>query len=263
MTIHYDVTAQVAIITIDRPEKRNALTFAMVREFFDAVEEAGSDDRVRAVIITGVPGSFCAGADLSTVSTVLDEVHEETDRGDVLAGLDKLYPWNITECPKPVIAAIDGPAVGMGAEFTSHCDFRLATPQARFAWNFVNRGSIADSGAGTWLLPRLIGLPAALRLLYTGSFLSAQQAFELGYVEEVVDSEQLPDRALELAASMTSGSPVAVRLTKDLVYRGLGRTLEEHFAHQDEAMSLCFHSEDHREGVAAFMEKRQPRFVGR
>src|SRR5207248_7882588 len=139
----------------------------------------------RVVIVTGSGGSFCAGTDLADLSTVPGETRgvrgtaEQTD----------LW-WPLVQCPKPVIAAVDGPAVGMGAEFTSQCDVRIASTNARFAWNFAHRGLVPDTGAGSWLLPKLIGLPAALRLLYSGDFLGAEEALALGYVSNVVEPDE-------------------------------------------------------------------------
>src|SRR5438067_521712 len=184
----------IAVITINRPEKRNAMTYAMLGDFIGTVRAAGEDDAARVVIVTGSGGSFCAGTDLSDLSSVPGEdrgVRGRAEQADVW--------WPLTSCPKPVIAAVDGPAVGMGAEFTSQCDVRIASTGARFAWNFAHRGLVPDTGAGSWLLPRLIGLPAALRLLYWGEFIDAQQALDLGYVTQVVEPEELQDAALEEA----------------------------------------------------------------
>lgn len=256
--IRYDVADGVGTITIDRPEKRNAMTFAMLAEFIETVRKAGADDDARVVIVTGAGGAFCAGTDLADLNTVPGEtrpVRGEADESDVW--------WPLASCPKPVIAAVDGPAVGMGAEFTSQCDVRIASTNARFAWNFVHRGLVPDTGAGTWLLPRIIGLPAALRLLYSGEFLSAEKALELGYVARVVEPDQLMDAAREEAARFLAGSPFSQRLIKDLVYHGLERELSEHMREHVEALKACFRSEDHKEGVAAFLERREARFTGR
>lgn len=256
--IRYEVDDRIATITIDRPEKRNAMTFAMLADFISTVKRAGDDDDAQVVIVTGSGGSFCAGTDLSDLSSVPGEtrgVRGEAEQADVW--------WPLVQCPKPVIAAIDGPAVGMGAEFTSQCDVRIASSRARFAWNFAHRGLVPDTGAGTWLLPRLIGLPAALRLLYSGEFIDAQQALELGYVSQVVEPEALQDAALEEARGYLKGSPLSHRLIKELAYRGLERGVTEHMRSHVEFLQTCFRSEDHKEGVAAFLEKREANFSGR
>jgi enoyl-CoA hydratase len=256
--IKYAVTDNVATITIDRPEKRNAMTFAMLAEFIETVRRAGTDDDARVVIVTGAGGAFCAGTDLADLDSVPGEsrgVRGEAEEGDVW--------WPLAACPKPVIAAVDGPAVGMGAEFTSQCDVRIATTRARFAWNFVHRGLVPDTGAGTWLLPRLIGATNALRLLYSGSFLGAAEALELGYISRVVEPDELMDAASEEARRFLAGSPFSQRLIKELVYRGLERGITEHMHDHVEALRACFRSEDHKEGVAAFLERREARFTGR
>jgi hypothetical protein len=168
--IQYAVDEGIATITMNRPEKRNAMTFAMLDAFLDAVRRAGEDGAARAVIVTGAGGAFCAGTDLSDLA---GRPSGQRARG----GRDEGGRWwPLVECPKPVIGAIDGPAVGMGAEFTSQCDVRIASSRARFAWNFAHRGLVPDTGSGTWLLPRILGHAQALRLLYSGEFLDAELA---------------------------------------------------------------------------------------
>lgn len=254
--IRYGVADGIATITINRPEKRNAMTWAMLSDFDDAVRQAGEDGDARVVIITGTDGSFCAGTDLSDLGSGLDRSPRRAD--------DVRDPWwPIGRCPKPVIAAVDGAAVGMGAEFTSQCDVRIASTRARFAWNFVHRGLVPDTGAGTWLLPRLVGVQEAFRLLYSGDFLSAEEALRLGYVCRVVSPDGLAASAREEAKRYLAGSPFSQRLIKDLVYNGLGRDLPEHIANHVPALQACFASEDHKEGVAAFLERREAHFTGR
>jgi enoyl-CoA hydratase len=256
--IRYEVSDGIAQITIDRPEKRNAMTFAMLADFIATVRRAGEDDDARVVIVTGTGGSFCAGTDLADLNTIPGEtrgVRGEADEHDVW--------WPLAACPKPVIAAIDGAAVGMGAEFTSQCDVRIASTNARFAWNFVHRGLVPDTGAGTWLLPKIIGLPNALRLLYSGEFLSAAEAKEMGYVIDVVGPNDLMTAARSLAKKFLAGSPHSQKLIKDLVYKGLERDLGEHMRNHVAALTACFRSEDHKEGVEAFLERREAKFTGR
>ncbi|MEP6659571.1 MAG: enoyl-CoA hydratase-related protein [Acidimicrobiales bacterium] len=255
--IHYDVTGHVATITIDRPEKRNAMTWAMLADFQEAARRAGGDEAARVVIVTGVPGAFCAGTDLADLASTPEESRSRRD-----APAEPARWWPLVACPKPVIGAIDGPAVGMGAEFTSQCDLRLAGPNARFAWNFVHRGLVPDTGAGSWLLPRIVGVQRALQLLYTGDFLTADDALKVGYVLDVVASDALLERANELAQAVLTGSPHSQRLIKQLVYEGLARGVDEHMAAHMHALEACFKSDDHREGVAAFLERRPAHFTG-
>ena len=150
----------------------------------------------------------------------------------------------------------------MGAEFTSQCDVRIASSRARFAWNFAHRGLVPDTGAGSWLLPRLIGTARALRLLYSGAFLAAEEALAIGYVARVVEPDALAEAAREEAVAFLAGSPLSRRLIKSLVYAGLERGAPEHMAEHRKALEICFRSEDHREGVASFLERRPARFSG-
>ena len=255
--IRYERRDRVGRITIDRPEKKNAMTFAMLAEFIEAVAVAGRDDDIAVLVVTGVPGAFCAGTDLADLSTIPGEQRglrgtaEETDKW-----------WPLVQCPKPTICAIDGPAVGMGAEFTVQCDLRLASTNARFAWNFVHRGLVPDTGAGTWLLPRILGLQNALRLTYTGAMIDAAEALRLGYVLEVTEPEDLLSRADALAQDIVAGSPHSQGLIKQLTYQGLTAGIGEHMERHTDAMSRCFKSDDHREGVSAFLERRPAHFTG-
>jgi len=186
---------------------------------------------------------------------------ESRPRRDAAAELERWWP--IVACPKPTICSIDGPAVGVGAEFTSQCDLRIASTNARFGWNFVHRGLVPDTGAGTWLLPRLVGLQAALRLLYTGEIIDATEAQRLGYVLDVVEPGQLEERTQQLASAVASGSPHSTRLIKQLAYTGITAPVGEHLARHATAIAACFRSDDHREGVASFLERRPLVFTGR
>lgn len=255
--IRYDRDGAVGIVTINRPEKRNAMTYAMLGEFLERIGDAGADRTTRVVVVTGTPGAFCAGTDLADLATV-----PGAQRGLRGNAQERGRWWPIVECPKPVIGAIDGPAVGMGAEFSSQCDIRIASPNARFAWNFVHRGLVPDTGAGSWLLPRLIGPQRALRLLYTGEFLSAEEALQIGYVAQLVASADLLPTALTLARTIAAGSPFSQQRIKALVYEGLGADVAQHIQRHTTALAECFKSNDHKEGVGAFLERRQANFTG-
>jgi enoyl-CoA hydratase/carnithine racemase len=258
--IRYDVDGDgIATLTIDRAEKRNAMTWAMLGAFNDRVAEAAADDKVRVLIVTGTGGAFCAGTDLADLQGTPEE--SRGSRGGERAA--NAAAWPLVACPKPVIGAIDGSAVGMGAEFTSQCDVRFVTPRARFAWNFAHRGLVPDTGAGSWLLPRIIGPHRALRLLYSGDFLSAAEAVSIGYAAELVEPEALADTALAEARRYLKSSPFSIRHIKALVWQGLERDVSEHMAVHREAITACFHSADHKEGVASFLERRPANFVGR
>lgn len=256
--ILYDVEDGICTITINRPEKRNAMTYRMLGEFIETMERAGQDDSARVVVLTGAGGAFCAGTDLSDLATTPGE-----DRGLRGTAEETDHWWPIVQCPKPVIGAIDGAAVGMGAEFTSQCDLRIASTRARFAWNFAHRGLVPDTGAGSWLLPKLIGTSQALWLLYSGEFVTAEQALEMRYVSAVVEPEDLMTEAYRMAGAILEGSPFSHARIKHLVYEGLGNEVSDHMVNHTKALAECFKSDDHREGVASFLEKRAPNFTGK
>ena len=252
-----DIQDGIATLTINRPEKKNAMTYAMLMEFTELVSTIGQNPDVRVLIITGTQGAFCAGTDLADLATIPGK-----ERGLRGSAEEKDRWWPIVACPIPVIAAIDGPAVGMGAEFSSQCDIRLASPNARFAWNFAQRGLVPDTGAGSWLLPRLIGHSNALRLLYTADFISAEEALDLGFLHQVLPSEDLLPAANALAEKMLQSSPFSLRRIKSLVYDGMGSNVDDHMQRHTQAMSDCFKSDDHAEGVASFLERRPANFTG-
>ncbi|MDA0272735.1 MAG: enoyl-CoA hydratase-related protein [Proteobacteria bacterium] len=256
--ILYDVADGVCTITMNRPEKKNAMSFAMLSDFIAAFSRVSEDDEVRVVVLKGTDGAFCAGTDLSDLSSIPGEKRglrgsaEETGKW-----------WPIVECSKPVIGVVDGPAVGMGAEFATQCDIRIASSRARFAWNFSHRGLVPDTGAGSWLLPRLIGTSQALWLLYSGEFVSAQEAHDLKFVSAVYEPEELEARTRELTDAILQGSPFSHQRIKSLVYEGLGSDVGEHMANHTKALAECFKSADHKEGVASFLERRAPEFTGK
>ena len=246
------------MITIDRPEKRNAMTYAMLGDFIETVGRADEDPDTVVLVVTGVPGAFCAGTDLADLATVPGETRGLRGSAD-----EKHKWWPIAQARKPTVGAIDGPAVGMGAEFSSQCDIRLASTQARFAWNFVHRGLVPDTGAGTWILPRIVGMQQALKLLYTGEMIDADAALRLGYVVDVTASDDLLSAAMSLANTIAAGSPHSLGLIKSLVHEGLTSPVGEHMERHTTALAACFRSDDHREGVASFLERRPAEFSGR
>jgi enoyl-CoA hydratase/carnithine racemase len=172
-------------------------------------------------------------------------------------------PWTFARIAKPVIAAVNGAAVGLGAEFTLQCDLRIAGESARFGWVFVHRGLVPDTAAGTWLLSRTVGLQNAVRLLLSGDIIDAREAQRIGYVLDVVPDDQLLDRAIALADSVSRGSPLSAAEIKRLLYQGLTRPAKEHIADSTATIGRMFQSEDFKEGVRSFLERRDPNWVGR
>ncbi|MEO6396885.1 MAG: enoyl-CoA hydratase/isomerase family protein [Tepidiformaceae bacterium] len=258
----YTVDGSIGLMVLNRPEKMNAITYEMLAAIEDAVKRAGSDDRVRAVVLTGVGRAFSAGTDLQQLS-------DSPPHAGRAEGYGKAYeearpaPWTFASIAKPTIAAVNGAAVGVGVEFTSQCDFRIAGESARFGWVFVHRGLIPDTAAGTWLLSRIVGLQHAAQLLYSGEVIGAARAKEIGYVMEVVPDAELRERSVSFAHSVSRGSPLATAEVKRLLYRSLTRDPMDHLADSTETINRMFASEDFREGVRAFLEHRDPEWKGR
>ena len=245
----------VAVLTINRPEKRNALGTAVRAAILSALDELGRDAEVRAVVLTGAGDrSFVAGADIAEFAerTTVDQyrvmrgpsVHEAIDR-----------------LGKPVIAAINGYCLGGGLELAMACDFRIASSNALFGQPEINLG-IIPGGGGTQRLPRLIGLGAALRMILTGEPIDSTEALRLRLVEEVVAAGNLMPRALELASKIAEKSPVAVSAAREATRAAMNSSLTG-LRVESGLYLACFASEDKREGVSAFLEKRPPRFTGR
>jgi enoyl-CoA hydratase/carnithine racemase len=254
--VDYELDGEgIAVITINQPSRRNAVTYPMMAELFEHLETAGKDPACRVVILTGAGETFCAGTDLRFLDTIPAD-----ERGYPGRLHDDRGWWNIVACPKPVIAAVDGSAVGMGAEWATMADVRIATGRARFSWNFAQRGLVPDTGAGTWLLPRIVGLQPALRLLYSGAWLEAREALRLGYISALVASAQLQRRAKAEARTYLSGGPEAQARIKKLSYAALTSDIAHHQRISREQLLECFRSPEHAEGVQAFLERRAPRF---
>lgn len=254
----YTRDGPIALMRFNRPEKLNAITYEMLGAIDDAVHRADSDPEVRAIVLTGEGRAFSAGTDLQQLSTqgppatnrVQDAAQRASDRQPA--------PWTFASTAKPTIAAVNGAAVGLGVELTSQCDFRIASESARFGWVFIHRGLITDTGAGTWLLARIVGLQNAAYLLYSGEIIDAHRARELGYVMEVTSDAELLDRSLAFARSVSRGSPLAIAETKRLLYQSFPRDAADHVHANAAALQRMFESDDFKEGVRAFLEKRDP-----
>jgi len=257
----YTKEKDIAVITINRPDRMNAVSWAMQDLINSALDEARRDDEVRALILTGAGRAFCAGTDLSG-GMALSAEGGSAQHGPATTDARR-SGWIFTNLAKPTVAAVNGAAVGMGAEFTIQCDVRVASERARFGWIFPQRGIVPDTGAGTYLLPRIVGISHAAELLFSGEIIDAQEALRIGLVSKVVPHEELMDAAMAMATRLSRGAPLAIRWAKQLMYRGFERDVETHQEFNRQLLAQCFTTEDHKEGVQAFLEKREARFKGR
>jgi enoyl-CoA hydratase/carnithine racemase len=257
--VRYEVEDRVCTVTLHRPERLNAITTAMLTELIDAFDRADVDDGVRAVIVTGAGRAFCAGADLSAGGRTFDRsgrggMEEYRDGGG-------LVTLRVYDMRKPVIAAINGPAVGFGITMTLPMDIRIASTAARIGFVFARRGVVPEA-CSTWFLPRLVGVSRAAEWVYTGRVFGAEEAREGGLVSRVVEPERLLPTARELALEIAANtSAVSVALARQLLWRMLGAD-HPMAAHQldSRCMEWTGRSADAVEGVTAFLEKRPPRF---
>jgi len=254
-SVRVDVKDGVATITIHRPDKRNALDAATHDQLLAAFETTKADPAVRVVVLTGADKAFVSGID----------VHEFIGRSpvEVLQRLRR-HPSAIEAAdafPKPLIAMINGYCLGSGNELALACDIRIASEDAKFGQPEVNLGMIPGGGA-TQRLPRLVGLGKALWIMYTGVILDSTEAFRMGLVDLVVPAKQLRDRTMTLAKVIASKSPVALALIKEAARASARTPLDGGVLHEQTLASLIFASKDVQEGLAAFLEKRQPRFTG-
>ncbi len=271
----YAVADRVATITLNRPDKLNAWTATMEKEVRASLEEGGRDDGVRVIVLTGAGRGFCAGADMFLLSSVAAQGLPGSEREaasrlggsspqrqGVLPDFQKKYSY-LLGVEKPVLAAINGPVVGLGLVIALYCDLRLASEAARFSTTFAQRGLIAEYGMA-WMLPRIVGLPNALDLLFSARQINAAEALRMGLVNQVFAPETFLDKIHEYAADLASRvSPRSLRVIKRQVYGAMFQTLAESFDLAVEEMVASLHSEDFKEGVAHFLEKRSPAFKGR
>ncbi|WP_329251866.1 enoyl-CoA hydratase-related protein [Streptomyces sp. NBC_01478] len=256
----HTVAGQVAYLTLNRPEALNAITPAQRERLISLLAEASADPSVRAVVLTGTGRGFCAGADLRGGAA-----GEERIAGDVARvirqGAQRLIAA-VLDCEKPVIAAVNGTAAGLGAHLALACDLVLAAESARFIEVFVRRGLVPDGG-GAYLLPRLIGPQRAKELMFFGDALTAPDAERLGLVNRVVPDGELEKTAREWAERLATGPTRALALTKQLVNASLDGDRTTAFAAEAAAQEINMTTEDAREGVASFVERRSPEYRGR
>jgi enoyl-CoA hydratase/carnithine racemase len=263
--ILYDIREGVATITLNRPEHLNAFTPLMVSEWTSAIESARDDDNVRVVVITGAGRGFCAGTDVGREiagSGVLQSDRSPAQMRNSLRFSVHNVPRALQLLDKPYIAAINGAAVGAGMDMASMADIRFASDTARFGMAYVKMGIVPGDG-GAYFLPRLVGMQKALELIWTGDLFDAAEALRIGYVLQVFPAERLMEEVQAFAHRLAEGPAVAIQLAKRLVYRGLELPMEQALELAQTAMVIAQSTEDAREGPAAFVDRRPPRFQGR
>lgn len=258
--LRHETEGQVSYLTLDRPEALNALTPHLRDRVIGLLSDASADPDVRAVVITGAGRGFCAGADLRKAPSAGEPVAGDVAR-TIRLGAQRLIAA-VLDCEKPVIAAVNGTAAGLGAHLAFACDLVLAAESARFIEVFVRRGLVPDGG-GAYLLPRLIGPQRAKELMFFGDALSATGANRLGLVNRVVPDAELDKTAREWAARLATGPTRTLALTKQLVNASLDTDRATAFAAEAAAQEINMTTADAREGVRSFVERRSPEYGGR
>jgi len=259
--LKYELDDHIATVTLNRPEAMNALTRGLYAELEQAFRNAHRDAEVRCVIVTGAGRAFCSGDDVKQI--MLGE-----QRNESLQRLRDVRPRPtpaaaaILECDKPVIAAVNGPAVGWGMDLSLFCDIRIASEGAKFGELFIKRGLVSDLG-GLWRLPNVVGPSKAAELLFTGDVIDAREALRIGLVSQVVRPDELLPAARALAAKIAANPPIAMRYMKEGLRKARNASMEEMGAYVGSSLAYLFTTEDHREGALSFVERREPVFKGR
>ena len=272
-TIDYQAKDFILTLTLHRPEQLNAFTVEMAHELVHAFDRASADDAVRAIVVTGAGRAFCAGMDLSIEGNVfglneqlrpsMQDMDDRLDDPEILDGVRDaggLVTLAIYRCTKPVIAAINGAAVGIGATMTCAMDIRLASVHARVGFVF-NKIGIVPEACSSWFLPRIVGISRALEWVYSAEILKPEEALAAGFVKAVVPADELLDTAYRIAAKIATHSPVAVALTRQMMYRNAAQP-DPMAAHKVDSLAMFYTSmTGGKEGVASFLEKRPANYT--
>lgn len=252
--VRVDVVGRIGWLTMDRPDKRNALNQAMKQEMVRALGSLEEDPAVRVIVLTGAGPAFAAGTDIAEIQDLSPFQYRDTHR------LPRI--WDALEaCKRPVIAAINGLALGGGCELALSCDYRIAADSAAIGQPEINLGVIPGAG-GTQRLPRLVGEGQAMRIILTGDPIDAAEAKRIGLIEEVVPDDALRDAATRVGERMARHSPVALELAKEAIKAAKRMPLDAGLAYERQLMALCFASDDKREGIEAFFARRTPTYGG-
>ncbi len=256
----YDVNDHVATITLNRPDRLNAISGPMLESLSRALSDSDTNDDVRVIVITGAGRGFCAGLDLKDIAAgtgIGSNGNLAVQRFD----LNGSPPIVLHNTDKPVICALNGPAAGYGMDLALGCDIRIASTESKLAAVFTKRGVLPESG-GAWLLPRLVGWAKASEIAFRGQTLSAEESLEAGLVNHVVEHEKLAAFTSEMAAEIATNAPLAVQATKRMMRLSMDETFEASVHHVFLQLLPLFQTKDFREGFQAFLEKREPEFTG-
>lgn len=251
--VNPQIEKHIALIQLNRPKELNALNLQLMTELRDALKTLDNDDQVRAIIITGNERAFAAGADIKQMS----------GKGAIdMLNIDQFSTWDqIKKTKKPIIAAVSGFALGGGCELTMHCDMIIASETAQFGQPEIKIGVMPGAG-GTQRLTKAVGKVRAMEMVLTGKFISAEEALKAGLINRIVPVEVYLQEAIKTAKEIAKMSPIAIRLAKEAVLASFNNTLDEGLVLERKNFYLCFASNDQKEGMNAFVEKRQPEFKG-
>lgn len=257
----YTKNEGIATMTFNRPDKLNAFTPEMYRRMVEIFKSIATDNEVRVFVITGTGRAFCVGADVKSLEQGFTRKPEDMPK-DMAEAKGELLTVLLQKTNKPVIAAINGVTAGGGFEIACACDIRIASEKATFSTVFVRRGILPTLGS-TYFLPRLMGVDKACELIWTGDLIDAKEAKNIGLVTRVVPHDELLTETQELALKMAKGPPLAISKAKQVIYTGLSMDLDSALDDVIREVAILSQSEDHREAVRAFLEKREPVFRGR
>ncbi len=259
----YEVSDQIATLTLNKPDRMNTISGPMLAQLAYLLIKANEDPNVRVVVLTGTGRAFCAGLDLVDATQGSGIGSDSSTRSpSVNIDLRNTPPTVLFAMDKPTICALNGSAAGYGLDTALGCDIRLAAPGAKLAAAFVKRGIVPESG-GTWILPRLLGWSKAAELIFTGRTLTAQQGLELGLVNYVVPDAELMAKTRELALEIAANAPLAVQSSKRLMRMGLGEAFNDHVHHVYLQLLPLMRTQDFKEGMMSFLEKRAAEFKGK
>ncbi len=254
----------IAVVTLNRPERMNALAIGMGELIESTVQAVGNDESIRVMVLTGAGKGFCTGADVGMWEG--DGGDQQRGRGStsrraiIQSATGLVMPFR--KLPIPVIGAINGTAAGAGFSLAMACDIRFASENARFGSLFIKR-AIAPASGLTYILPRIVGVPKAFEIMLTGDWISGKEAERLGIVNRCVPHDQLMPAALEFAAKLAKNAPIAMALTKRSIYEGLDSAFEHHLDTETYSQGVSFTTQDFKESIKAFVEKREPSYKGK